>query len=268
MLPTPSTSHVDADRVYEPAEDSFLLLDTLSSVTEATFLKERFRVESRLADHGKPTPCPFVVEVGIGSGVVLAFLTAHAQTLLGRSDILSLGVDINVHACEASMETVEKANQNVTEDSPDGSKFSTTGFFLTSLSADLTSAIRPGTVDVLIFNPPYVPTPEVPQWEPLLSQTLGNTVSEGSQASAIENASLLSLSYAGGTNGMETTNRLLQQIPYALNLERGVAYILLCKQNEPEEVMQRIRQWGADWTADIVGRSGKQGGWEKLVVIR
>ncbi|KAL9005411.1 MAG: hypothetical protein Q9188_001805 [Gyalolechia gomerana] len=268
MLPTPSTSHVDVDRVYEPAEDSFLFLDTLSSATEVAFLKDRFGAETRLADHDKMTACPFIVEIGIGSGVILAFLTAHAQTLLGRSDVLCLGVDINEHACEASVKTVEKASQNVTEGSHDGTKSSSTGLFLTSLKADLTSAIRPGIVDILIFNPPYVPTSELPQLQSLLSQTLGDSVSKEKQAPANEGANVLSLSYAGGVNGMEITNGLLQQLPYALNPGLGVAYILLCKQNKPEEVMQRIRQWGAEWAADVVGRSGKQGGWEKLVVIR
>ncbi|KAL9030397.1 MAG: hypothetical protein Q9196_001477 [Gyalolechia fulgens] len=262
MLPTPSTSHVDVDRVYEPAEDSFLFLDTLSSATEVAFLKDRF------ADHDRPVPCPLIVEVGIGSGVLLAFLAAHARTVLGRSDILCLGVDINLYACSTSMQTVEKASQDVIKGSHDALKFSSTGFFLTSLNADLASAIRPGTVDILIFNPPYVPTSEVPQLQSLLSQTLGDSLGDEEEAPVNEDATVLSLSYAGGVDGMEVTNRLLQQLPYALNPGLGVAYILLCKQNKPEAIMQRIRQWGADWAADIVGRSGKQGGWERLVVIR
>ncbi|KAI4185907.1 MAG: hypothetical protein L6R41_003844 [Letrouitia leprolyta] len=268
MLPTPSTSHVDFNRVYEPAEDSFLFLDTLSSTTEVAFLKERLGVKTQSDDHDKSAPCPFIVEVGTGSGVILAFLVAHAQTLLGRSDVLSLGVDINQYACQASIKTVEKAIQDIAKGSHDGSELSRTCFLLASLNADLTSAIRPGTVDILVFNPPYVPTSEVLQVESLVSQTPRGTVSEENRVQVDQDANLLSLSYAGGEDGMEITNRLLQQIPYTLNPERGVAYILLCKQNKPEEVMHRIRQWGANWSVNIVGRSGRQGGWEKLVVIR
>lgn len=268
MLPTPSTSHVDVDRIYEPAEDSFLFLDTLSSTTEVAFLKDRFHAETQTGGYDRPSPCPFIVEIGTGSGVILAFLMAHAQTLLGRSDVLGLGVDINQYACAASIKTVENANQDIAKGWLDESRFSRTGFFLTSLNADLTSALRPGTVDILVFNPPYVPTLEVLQVETLLSQTSWDTVSKENKTLVDRDSKLLSLSYAGGEDGMEITNKLLQQIGYTLNLERGVAYILLCKQNKPEEVMQRIRQWGADWAVDIVGRSGKQGGWEKLVVIR
>ena len=99
MLPTPSTSHVCFDSVYEPAEDSFLFLDTLSSKSEVDFLHQRFSPVNEV---------PLVLEVGPGSGVIIAFLTAHAQTIFGR-DVLSLAVDANEEACIATAETVCKA---------------------------------------------------------------------------------------------------------------------------------------------------------------
>ncbi|KAI4142898.1 MAG: hypothetical protein L6R39_004784 [Caloplaca ligustica] len=256
MLPTPSTSHVDIDRVYEPAEDSFLLLDTLSSAAESAFLKERFGQEPAVGRNPGQNPSALVVEVGVGSGVVLAFLTAHAQAILGRSDILSLGVDINPYACMASTQTVDVACHDASCSNP--------GLFLTSLNTDLTSVIRHGTVDVLVFNPPYVPTAEVPQ----TTNIHENSRVGGMKTKYEEDANLISLSYAGGADGMEVTNRLLEQLPLALNAERGVAYILLCKQNKPEKAVQRIRSWGSGWTVDVVGRSGKQGGWEKLQILR
>ncbi|KAL8719353.1 MAG: hypothetical protein Q9225_003636 [Loekoesia sp. 1 TL-2023] len=267
MLPTPSTSHVDTDRIYEPAEDSFLFLDTLSSAAEVSFLKERFSAELCLADQ-KLGPSPLIVEAGIGSGVVLAFLTAHAQTLLGRSDVLSLGVDINPYACKASRQTVEQASQGVAKGLNNGPKCSNTGLFLTSLNADLTSVIRSNSVDVLIFNPPYVPTPEVLQCVHACTRVLEDSMTTEKQIGVEADSDMLSLSYAGGVDGMEVTNRLLEQLPYALDSERGVAYILLCEQNKPEEVVKRIQHWGADWSVEVVGRSGKQGGWEKLLILR
>lgn len=254
MLPTPSTSHVDFDRVYEPAEDSFLLLDTLSATNEVSFLTERF---GRCNDGATKSTSPLVVEIGTGSGVVLAFLTAHAQTLFGISDILSLGIDINQSACKASIQTVEKACGNYTEDAP--RQEGGTGFLLTAVIGDLTSAIRPGSADVLIFNPPYVPTSDVPT---------AFAAGGEKQACLDVDSDMLSLSYAGGIDGMEVTNRLLEQLPSVLNPDRGIAYILLCKQNKPDEVTQRIRQWGARWRVDVVGRSGRQGGWEKLQILR
>jgi release factor glutamine methyltransferase len=76
----------------------------------------------------------------------------------------------------------------------------------------------------------------------------------------------LSLTYAGGADGMETTDRLLDAIPGVLSTH-GVAYVLLCKQNNPDVVKERIRGWGG-WQAESVGSSGMQAGWEKLVIVR
>ena len=73
MLPTPSTSHVNYDQIYEPSEDSYLLLDTLSSPVEVDFLCPRFPPGS---------PSPLVLEVGTGSGVVIAFVLANAERIL------------------------------------------------------------------------------------------------------------------------------------------------------------------------------------------
>ncbi|KAL8805432.1 MAG: hypothetical protein Q9182_001998 [Xanthomendoza sp. 2 TL-2023] len=261
MLPTPSTAHVDFDRVYEPAEDSYLLLNTLSSTAEVSFLKQRFSPGSQLANNDTLSPSPLVIEIGTGSGVVLAFLTAHAHALFGRSDILTLGVDINQYACKASIQTVEETCQGELHG---GNSYS----LLTSVNGDLASAIRPGTVDVLVFNPPYVPTLDVPHLPIVSTPTAANCTNEDTTMTLDADSDMLSLSYAGGADGMEVTNRLLQQLPAALNADRGIAYILLCKQNNPEEVAQRIRQWGAEWMVDVVGRSGKQGGWEKLSILR
>ncbi|KAL8699641.1 MAG: hypothetical protein Q9201_005895, partial [Fulgogasparrea decipioides] len=256
MLPTPSTSHVDTDRIYEPAEDSFLFLDTLSSAAQISFFKARFGLGR---DHDSQNSSPLIVEIGIGSGVILAFVTAHVKTLFGRSDILSLGVDINHYACRASAQTVISACQDT----------SGADLFLTSLEGDLASALRPGSVDVLIFNPPYVPTSEVPQLvNTATSPAKEDDLNEGMEKALDKNSQMLSLSYAGGIDGMEVTNRLLDQLPSVLNAERGVAYILLCKQNKPAAVAERIQRWGAEWKADVVGWSGKQGGWEKLQVLR
>lgn len=247
MLPTPSTSHVNFDHIYEPAEDSYLLLDTLVSPTETAFLQERF---------SSPSPSPLIVEVGTGSGVVLAFATSNAHHIFGRRDSVSLGVDVNSFACKATAQTVNGAIKDA--------KPGEAGAFMASVCGDLATSLRPGTVDVLIFNPPYVPTEDLPQ-----------NYNDQSDYTSLSNmdrferdSHLLALSYAGGTDGMETTDRLLDQIPGVLS-GRGVAYVLLCKQNKPNEVAARVRTWfGGPWQAEVVGSSGKQAGWEKLCILR
>lgn len=278
MLPTPSTSHVSFDHVYEPAEDSYLLLDTLSSDQEKVFLKGRFGSQ-RISSTGHSskvddiasnpdlernhTSCPLVLEVGTGSGIVLAFLSANSQVILGRADVVTLGTDLNVIACRATQETVQRAMQDRNAENVDSHSSLRDGpVCLEPLLADLAAPLRPGCVDVLVFNPPYVPSEVLPGQVP----TGGTGPTHSSVKARVDN-DLLALSYAGGVDGMETTSRLLHSLPSLLS-PLGVAYVLLCAQNKPNAVKQSIRQWGSPWRVETVSRSGKQAGWEKLQVIR
>lgn len=286
MLPTPDTSHVPYNLVYEPAEDSFLLLDTLSSTSERSFLTSRF---SPVSSPSSPSASSgvkneegrngslLILEVGSGSGVVTAFLTAHAGNIFGSSSfptrsILSLSTDVNPFACHATADTVRRAVSSSL--SPNQrSQPQTPSYYLGALRADLVAPIRPGSIDVLVFNPPYVPTPEVPRQWPA-----NTTIKEVRTMTTLtedvdydEESHLLELSYAGGSMGMEVTNRLLGSLPDVLSL-CGCAYVLLCRQNHPEDVKERVRAWPAGdnwrWMAETVGSSGKTAGWERLVVVR
>ncbi|KAJ5256631.1 hypothetical protein N7478_012735 [Penicillium angulare] len=267
MLPTPDTSHVSFDTIYEPSEDSYLFLDTLSSESESKWLSQRFKNCSAQST-SSANAVPLVVEAGTGSGVVLGFVAAHSQKIFGRPDILTLGTDVNRNACLATRETVSlaiKANKQE-NDTPD-TKSNPHTIHISSITADLCTSLRPGSVDVLLFNPPYVPTEDLPRLptasenDPVVAQTM-------SYSSKFESDSyFLSLTYAGGADGMETTNRLLDAIPDILS-DRGVAYILLCKQNRPNDVKQLIHEWGRGWNVETAGSSGSQAGWEKLVIIR
>lgn len=116
--------------------------------------------------------------------------------------------------------------------------------------------MRQKSVDIMVFNPPYVPTETVP----------GDMKEELSKFE--EDSHFLELSYAGGKDGMEITERLIGLMPGVLT-EGGVGYVLLCAQNKPEEVKERMRRvFGDGWRVETVGRSGKQAGWEKLEVVR
>ncbi|KAK6872136.1 eRF1 methyltransferase catalytic subunit MTQ2 [Candida tropicalis] len=57
MLPTPIIGKIDYEKVYEPSEDSFLLLDCFEQ--EKDFIQAAFK-ES----------IPFVTEIGTGSGII------------------------------------------------------------------------------------------------------------------------------------------------------------------------------------------------------
>ncbi|KIV91735.1 hypothetical protein PV10_06244 [Exophiala mesophila] len=264
MLPTPSTSHVNYDHVYEPAEDSYLFLDTLSSTSEIKWLQSRFEttLQSSTSKPSRPTPAPLVVEIGPGSGVIIAFLTSNAKTIIG-THVLSMAIDVNIHACHATTTTVEKAL--VETNSHSNSNHS---LYLSSVRCDLTSALTPNSVDILIFNPPYVPSDSVPA---IIFPSSSST------PSFEESSHLLAQSYAGGHDGMQVTNRLLDQIPSVLS-RRGVAYVLFCRGNHPDQVKESILKWPSTgendsvnpwhWCAETVGSSGKKAGWEKLEIVR
>ncbi|KAL6895678.1 methyltransferase domain-containing protein [Trichoderma longibrachiatum] len=275
MLPTPDTSHVPYERVYEPAEDSFLLLDTLSSPSETQFLHETFSTtpssSSSSPSSTSTAGIPFVVEIGTGSGVVLAFITAHAKTIFGTNQVLTAGIDMNAFACRATITTVAKAQADALATAEDNSSRSSDGkqaappygTYLGSVMGDLAAPLRPRCVDVLVFNPPYVPTSEMPN----RPEAFGDEFCSSNKTSFDDDSYLLALSYAGGADGMETTDRLIAGLHEILS-PRGCAYVLLCAQNKPELVKERIRGMEGGWRAETVGSSGKTAGWEKLQIVR
>ncbi|XP_060083021.1 methyltransferase N6AMT1-like [Ylistrum balloti] len=125
---TPDISHLrqeDFERVYEPAEDTFLFLDALAK--EHEYIKEK-----------KPSCC---VEIGCGSGVCITFLAK----MLGPTAAMYWCTDINPLAVLAAKRTAE---QN--------------GVTVIPVLTDLVQCLQPrlkNQVDVLLFNPPYVVTP-------------------------------------------------------------------------------------------------------------
>ena len=126
-IKTPITDHVDFDQVYEPAEDSFLLLDALEKDLEIVLNQEQ-----------KNSPV-FCLEIGSGSGIISTGLAS----VLPNSMIFAC--DINPHACLASQKTSE-INQTAEKQSIVRMDF--LNFF----------PFCEGKIDLLVCNPPYVAT--------------------------------------------------------------------------------------------------------------
>lgn len=110
----------ESETVYEPSEDSFLLIDALEQDME---LIERAG--------------GVCLEIGSGSGVVISAL---AKAL--KSRVFCLACDINPNACEVTQRTALENGSIV-----DVVQMNLAGCFT-----------HRGIFDVVVFNPPYVVT--------------------------------------------------------------------------------------------------------------
>ncbi|KAI5704496.1 hypothetical protein M8J76_009333 [Diaphorina citri] len=186
QLPTPvyNIEHILNSNVYEPSEDTFLLLDAL---------------ESDLPSLECLNPA-LVVEIGPGSGLII---TALAKLLQGKAQCLA--VDINPNACVVTQNTSES-----------------NGVKVEVIQSDLLSGLRrEQKIDVLVFNPPYVVTPS-------------EEVTEGE---------VIVRAYAGGHKGREVMDRLFPLLSSSLS-DKGILYLLVIKENDPEDIIHRLSQYG------------------------
>lgn len=207
-------------QVYEPAEDTFLLLDSLEAdeaallatgalvrgdvkdgdaegaVKDGLILEDLSLTDTRTDSRTGPRLC---LEVGSGSGVVITFLAQLVQKLSpSGQDCRFIATDLNPACVAATGKTAEENGVGVVVD---------------AVQCDLVAAVMDdvaGKVDVLVFNPPYVVTP---------SSEVG---SQGIEAS-----------WAGGVDGREVTDRLLPLIP-ALLAPRGLFYLVALDENFKE----------------------------------
>jgi release factor glutamine methyltransferase len=188
----PSLDHMtmkDFEMVYEPADDTYLLIDGIQyDMDQNPELKSRIKT---------------CLEIGCGSGVPIVFLGK-----LLKSKANCIATDINPMALQTAKKTAEM----------NGLKQ------LDTIECDLGSALLPkqkGSIDALIFNPPYVPTPD--------DEVQGNGIEA---------------SWAGGTNGRLVIDRCFPQIAQLLTKPHGVAYIITVDDNEPEEMAGRFWELG------------------------
>lgn len=214
MIPTPDLSHLqkaDFDIVYEPAEDTFILLDALEQ--DADYLRQL-----------SPLVC---LEIGSGSGCVSAFVAK----ILGPSSSVFLSTDINQHASVCTQRT---GVQNQVSLNP--------------VTANLVSPLRQRlrhAVDILIFNPPYVPTDDF-------------------EADDAQKDKTISGAWAGGLDGMAITDVILGQVEELLS-SHGQFYLVAVKQNDvPRKQERMLREHNLKSQVVLQRRAGR----EHLFVLR
>jgi len=206
----PDLAHLgsaDYERVYEPSDDTFLLVDALAA--------DMGRLRGR-----RPTVC---IEIGSGSGCVI---TSLARALAGSAAFLAS--DVNPAATAATAATAA-AN----------------GVSVQALQMDLLTALRPGCVDLLVFNPPYVPT----------------SAEELDEAVARRD---ISAAWAGGPRGRLVLDRLLPVVAAALS-PSGAFYLLGVRENDPDDIAARLAEHGLR-SHDVVAERRAQN--ERLFVMR
>lgn len=188
--------------VYQPSDDSWTMCDALSLDRE--WLLHRLFRRGRQGTAMQSHTAAWCVEIGSGSGVCITHL---ATAVLPPSDVLStysLAIDKNPIAAQCTRETFV-ANHVVGD----------------VINGSLLTALRPHTIDVLVFNPPYVHTEE----DELLT-------GDG-----------IDISYAGGKHGRVVIDQLLPTVSTYLSA-RGVFYLLLLPYNQPGEICQILATYG------------------------
>lgn len=213
-METPYLTHITSDDfkyVYEPAEDSFLLLDAL----EADLPKLKL---------DKPRIC---TEIGSGSGVII---TAVAKAL---PETACFAIDINPRACDVTKRTASK-----------------NGATLNVINMNLLNGFRSGLIDVLIFNPPYVVTPdeEIDSYEPSQDNAFNDKIIQ---------------SWAGGTDGRIIMDRVFDAMDNILSAN-GIAYILVIEENKPNEIIENMKTKG--FAGSIIAERRIRG--EHLFILR
>ncbi|WP_336325214.1 HemK2/MTQ2 family protein methyltransferase [Halovenus sp. HT40] len=150
------------------------------------------------------------LDVGTGSGYI-------ATRLRNEADADAVGVDLNPEACEQAFEA----------DVP-------------VVRGNMFSPFCDDAFDVVVCNPPYLPTPPEQEWDDWMERAL-----------------------SGGEDGRAMVNPFLDGVGRVL-AEGGAAYLLISTLTGPEEVRAYGRERGLD--SEIVSEESHP--FEKLLVVR
>ncbi|XP_025418282.1 hemK methyltransferase family member 2 [Sipha flava] len=213
-----------ASTVYEPAEDTFLMLDALQLDLEHIVIDRLTCQNKAVADPCLKRGLLLVVELGCGAGLLTAAVgkALHSCESVG---VHCLAVDVNPAACHATAQTCQLNGVQV--DVIHGDLLTWMRHFEpTNAISDHSNVYGP--IDILLFNPPYVRGPD---GEPALSPTTTkidqkDQVAQDQLLSIMADAAWL----GGGPDGVDVLKRALHQAADLLS-EQGVFYALMIDYN-------------------------------------
>lgn len=198
---------INCNTVYNPAEDTFLLLDTVKHRTKSGDLDFSGKV---------------VLELGTGTGLVSLWIAKNAST---RPDHLVV-TDISPHAAHCTRDNV-----NLNSMMP-----------ISILCSDLFTAFGRSTkFDIIIFNPPYVPS---------------------NNADSRKSRDWESRTWDGGVQGREIIDQFLLSFADYLS-STGQAFIIHSSLNILGKTIEITKAQGFD--LEIVGKTKLA--WETLFVL-
>jgi len=177
------------ETVYQPAEDSRLLAETVV---------EQIDGDVR------------VLDVGTGSGYVAARLREETGAAV-------VGSDLNPEACRQARDAGVPV-----------------------VRADMFTPFRADVYDVVVCNPPYLPTPPDREWDDWMERAL-----------------------SGGEDGRAVVDPFLDGVGRVLRPD-GEAYLLISTLTGPEAVREFAAERGLD--SEIVAEESHP--FEKLLVVR
>ena len=244
------------DGVYPPSDDTFLLVDALDFDTAAAAaaaggggggVETKRKAPSRKSKEVvnvlplDVTKVDTILEIGCGSG----FVSTSASILVPNAYVL--GTDLSSRACLASKATLEAHKRSGRAD--------------VVASESLCCIKATQGFDLILINPPYVPTSSEELLESLQVLRTKQMSLLGCAAACdveTENAAF-TLTWAGGNDGVEMTKVMLRAGLSRLSVRDGSRlYLIVVQENQPEE----IGEYGTSIWDDVSCRehgSGKGG---------
>jgi len=196
--------------VYEPAEDTFLMIDTINLDKELIFAKIKNKIFS------KSNNIFNTVEVGCGSGLVSATLVKMIKDYISfdlNDEIIykHFCLDVNRDAIDLTRNLMKSYKLDNHVEVHESNLFS----FFTEQNIDI-------KFDLVIFNPPYV------------------TTDEEEYSSAIEKKDI-SAAWAGGKSGSEVIYDFIEKLGNFITFPDSAIYLLLSEENEYGKIQNLMK---------------------------